>query len=80
MKYPWPLTEGTMPTIGALRLLGWPDPAGCSPTAGDGPVERGVAEAEDAAVGGDEPVPVAGWPMGVMPTTGRCSGVAPMEP
>ena len=37
-----------MPTIGALSVL-----------ATHGAVERGVAEVEDAAVGGDQPVPLA---------------------
>ena len=34
MKYPCPVTDGTMPTMGALRLFGRPEPAGCSPTPG----------------------------------------------
>ena len=45
-----------MPTIGAFRLRGRPEPAGCRPTAGDGAVEAGIAEGEDPAVGGDQPV------------------------
>ena len=48
-----------MPTIGALRLLGSPEPAGCSPTAGDGADEPGVAVGEDATVGRHQPVAVA---------------------
>ena len=34
MKYPWPVTVGTMPTIGASRLFGRPDPAGWNPSPG----------------------------------------------
>ena len=49
-----------MPTIGASRLLGSPDPAGMEAEAGDGAVVVRVAEAEDAAVAGDEPIPAAG--------------------
>ncbi len=34
MKYPPPSVEGTMPTMGALRLCGWPEPAGLRPAPG----------------------------------------------
>ncbi len=56
MKYPLSSMEGTMATIGALRLFDRPEPAGWSPRAGDRPVELGVAVGEDATVGGVEPV------------------------
>ena len=46
--------------MGASRLFGWPDPAGCSPTPGDGTVEACVAEAEDPTVGGHQPIPAPG--------------------
>ena len=39
MKYPPPSCEGTMPTMGAARLFGWPEPAGCSPTPGIEPTK-----------------------------------------
>ena len=37
MKYPPPSDDGTMPTIGALRLCGRPEPAGCNPAPGIDP-------------------------------------------
>jgi hypothetical protein len=68
-----------MPTIGALRLCGRPDPAGARSDAGDRPVVAGVAEGEDAAVGGHQPV--AGLVgVGLMPTTGRCRVMPPVDP
>ncbi len=45
-----------MPTMGALRLCGWPEPARAEARTGDGAVEPGVAEGEDAAVGSHEPI------------------------
>ena len=37
MKYPPPSWEGTMPTMGAFRLWGWPEPAGLRPLPGMDP-------------------------------------------
>ena len=37
MKYPAPSWEGTMPTMGALRLCGRPEPAGVRPLPGADP-------------------------------------------
>ena len=34
MKYPPSSRLGTMPTIGAFKLLGWPEPAGWRPSPG----------------------------------------------
>ena len=48
-QYPRPLGVGAMPTIGWLRLIAPVEPK-----------KRGVAEGEDAAVGGDQPVPRSG--------------------
>ena len=48
-----------MPTMGAFRLRGRPEPAGLQATARDGPVVAGIAEGEDATVGGDQPVAAA---------------------
>ena len=42
--------------MGAFRLLRQARAGGVQPTAGDGAVEARIAEGEDAAVGGDEPV------------------------
>ena len=71
--------EGTMPTIGASRLCGQARTGRMQPDPGDGAVVARSRRSEDAAVGGDEPVPVAAGRR-VMPTTGRCSGMPPMEP
>jgi hypothetical protein len=37
MKWPPPSLEGTIPTIGAFRLRGEPEPAGCRPAPGMDP-------------------------------------------
>ncbi len=68
-----------MPTMGASSEFGRPEPAGVEAEPGDGAVEAGVAEGEDAAVGGHEPVPALVL-VGVMPTTGRWSRRLPVEP
>ena len=49
-----------MPTMGAFEAVRQARAGGVQPEAGNGAVERRVAEAEDAPVGGDEPVPVPG--------------------
>ena len=57
MKYPPPSDDGTMPTIGALRLCGQARPGGIEPATRYRSEEAGVAEGEDAAVRCDQPIP-----------------------
>ena len=54
-----PPSEADLPVALAVRGGGDADHGGVEVLAAHGPVEPGVAEGEDAAVGGDLPVPLA---------------------
>ena len=67
-QYPPPSGVAAMPTMGLLR--------GMAPAE---PKKRGVAVIEDAAVGGDDPVPLPSW-VEAMPTGGAFKVSPPAGP
>src|SRR6202044_994488 len=59
MKYPPPSADATMPTMGASRELGRPEPGGMQAEPGERAVVARIAEREDATVGRVGPVATA---------------------
>ena len=79
MKYPPPSEEGTMPTIGALRLWGRPEPAGLRPLPGMEPWKPASPKAKMPPSEATSQYPPRSA-VGVMPTTGRWRCIEPVEP